>query len=210
MLEICGSNSCSVSFLSQLTAAPVEPAIPPRQLLRQRLLSERRDFAAGPALAAPQRALEQHLVTLLTTLEPECLGLYWPVRGEFNAIEPLINGSIGNTMRLALPHVRKLPPRMEYRAWDGAAPTQRDEVGIPSASGRAVTPDVVLVPCLGYTDALYRLGYGGGYFDRWLALNPHVTAIGVAWSAGRIDACEFAPEDHDLALTLIVTERGVV
>lgn len=174
------------------------------------MLAERARFATGPDLAAAQRALAQHLVTLLTTLEPECLGLYWPVRGEFNAIAALVETSIGNTMRLALPHVRKLPPRMEYRAWDGVAPTQRDEVGIPSPSGTGVTPDVVLVPCLGYTDALYRLGYGGGYFDRWLAGNPHVTAVGVAWAVGRLDTREFEPEAHDLAMTLVVTEHGVV
>lgn len=179
-------------------------------MLRQRLLAERATYAAGPELATGQRALAQHLVTLLTTLEPECLGLYWPVRGEFNAIEPIVGAPIGNTMRLALPYVRKLPPRMEYRGWDGVAPTQRDEVNIPCASGAVVTPDVVLVPCLGYTDALYRLGYGGGYFDRWLALHQHVTTVGVAWAAGRLGTHEFEPEAHDLALTLIVTESGVV
>lgn len=192
-----------------MPAATFEP-IPPRPLLRQRLLAERSLFATSPGLAAAQRALAQHLVTLLTTLEPECLGLYWPVRGEFNAIEPIVHTSISNTMRLALPHVRKLPPRMEYRSWDGVAPTQRDEVGIPSPAGPAIAPDVVLVPCLGYTDALYRLGYGGGYFDRWLALNPHVTAVGVAWAAGRLDARDFEPGAHDLAMTLLVTEQGVI
>jgi 5-formyltetrahydrofolate cyclo-ligase len=193
-----------------LTALTIEPAVPSRQSLRQRLLAERGLFAAGPELAAARQAMAQHLVTLLTALEPQCLGLYWPVRGEFNAIEPLVDTSISNTLRLALPHVRKLPPRMEYRGWDGVAPAQRDEVGIPSPPGPAVTPDVVLVPCLGYTDSLYRLGYGGGYFDRWLALNPHVTAVGVAWSVGRLDASDFEPETHDLAMTLIVTERGVI
>jgi 5-formyltetrahydrofolate cyclo-ligase len=177
--------------------------------VRQRLLAERSLFAASSGLAAAQQALAQHLVTLLTTLEPACLGLYWPLRGEFNAIEPIVHTSIGNTMRLALPHVRKLPPQMEYRGWDGGTPVRRDEVGIPSAEGSVVAPDVVLVPCLGYTDALYRLGYGGGYFDRWLALHPHATAVGVAWAAARLGEHEFQPEAHDLALTLLVTEQGV-
>ena len=179
-------------------------------MLRQRLLAERAAFVASPDAAAAQAALAQHLVTLLTTLEPLCLGLYWPVRGEFNAIEPIADAPIGNTMRLALPYVRKLPPRMEYRGWDGKPPAQRDEVNIPSPGGATANPDVVLVPCLGYTDAGYRLGYGGGYFDRWLAANPHVTAVGVAWAAGRLDADEFQPEAHDRALTLVVTERGVL
>jgi 5-formyltetrahydrofolate cyclo-ligase len=113
-------------------------------------------------------------------------------------------------MRLALPFVHKSPPRMEYRAWDGAPPVRHDEVGIPSAAGEAVTPDVVLVPCLGFTDEAYRLGYGGGYFDRWLAANPHVTALGVAWEGGRIEPSLFAAQPHDVPLTLVVTQRGAM
>lgn len=73
-----------------------------------------------------------------------------------------------------------------------------------------VVPDVVVVPCLGYTKSGFRLGYGGGYYDRWLAAHPHVTAIGVAWSACEIDEAEFVLEAHDLALTIVMTERGVV
>jgi 5-formyltetrahydrofolate cyclo-ligase len=178
--------------------------------LRQRLLAERAAFCGGLDLARAQQALSHHLVTLLTTLEPECLGLYWPVRGEFNAIEALAGTPIGNTMRLALPHVRKLPPQMEYRGWDGNPPALRDEVGIPSPNGERASPEVVLVPCLGYTDDGFRLGYGGGYFDRWLASNLHVTAVGVAWAHARVDAGAFQPERHDIALTLILTEGGVV
>jgi 5-formyltetrahydrofolate cyclo-ligase len=177
--------------------------------LRQRLLAGRADFWAGPDVARARQALSHHLVTLLTTLQPDCLGLYWPVRGEFNAIEALAGTPIGNTMRLALPYVRKLPPQMEYRGWDGNPPALRDEVGIPSPNGECVPPDVVLVPCLGYTDQGFRLGYGGGYFDRWLASNPGVTAVGVAWAQGRVDTGEFQPEGHDIGLALIVTERGV-
>jgi 5-formyltetrahydrofolate cyclo-ligase len=66
------------------------------------------------------------------------------------------------------------------------------------------------VPCVGYTADGFRLGYGGGYFDRWLALHPDVCAIGVAWSAARLDAGQLAPLPHDVPLALIVTERGTI
>jgi 5-formyltetrahydrofolate cyclo-ligase len=68
----------------------------------------------------------------------------------------------------------------------------------------------VLVPCVGFTAAGYRLGYGGGYFDRWLALHSHVTTVGVAWASAQLDDATFVPEAHDLPLALVVTERGVV
>lgn len=99
---------------------------------------------------------------------------------------------------------------MHYRQWDRQLPALRDERGIPSVEGAMVVPDVVLVPCLGFTASGFRLGYGGGYFDRWLAAHPHVTAVGIAWSATELTEAELAPQPHDQTLMLIVTERGVV
>ena len=52
------------------------------------------------------------------------------------------------------------------------------------------------------------LGYGGGYYDRWLAAHPQVTAVGVAWSLARVELASFAPQAHDVPLATIVTERG--
>ena len=82
--------------------------------------------------------------------------------------------------------------------------------GIGASDGAEVVPDVLLVPCVGFTEAGYRLGYGGGYYDRWLAAHPGATAIGVAWSFSRIDPASFAAEPHDVPLTLVVTEHGAV
>jgi 5,10-methenyltetrahydrofolate synthetase len=99
---------------------------------------------------------------------------------------------------------------MEFRRWDGTAPTAVDECGIGSSDGAPVVPDVLLVPCVGFTDAGHRLGYGGGYYDRWLAAHRHVVAVGVAWSFAEIDRASFAARPHDVPLAFIVTERGVV
>ena len=66
----------------------------------------------------------------------------------------------------------------------------QDECRIPASAGAEVVPDVVLAPCVGFTASGYRLGYGGGYFDRWLDRHPQATAIGVAWSASEIDEAE--------------------
>jgi len=97
---------------------------------------------------------------------------------------------------------------MEFRRWDGAAPSLADECGIGSAEGDVVVPDVLLVPCVGFTEAGHRLGYGGGYYDRWLAAHRDATAVGVAWAFSRIDIATFAAQAHDIALTLVVTEQG--
>lgn len=176
-----------------------------RSILRERLLAERERFATGPLAEAAARALGATLDDVLRQLEPGCLGSYWPVRSEFT---PSVASFA--PQGLALPYAKKSPREMHYRRWDGRVPAARDECGIPSTEGEPVVPDVVLVPCVGFTDACLRLGYGGGYFDRWLAAHPGVTSVGVAWSLGRLPAGEFEPGPHDLPLSLIVTEHGVV
>jgi 5-formyltetrahydrofolate cyclo-ligase len=66
------------------------------------------------------------------------------------------------------------------------------------------------VPCVGFTTAGYRLGYGGGYFDRWMASHPHATTVGIAWAFSELGGEDFQPLPHDQPLTLVLTERGVV
>lgn len=182
-----------------------------RATLRSQLLAARHDWAASGALDLALPALGHHLAEVVTALEPEVLGVYWPVRSEFNAVVAL-RADLNLTMPpLALPWARRSPPTMQYHRWDGESePEQRDECGIPAVPASphgVVVPDVVLVPCVGYTRQGLRLGYGGGYFDRWLAAHPHVTAVGVAWSGSCTD---MAGEAHDQPLTLIVTEQGIV
>lgn len=186
------------------------PARPTRPELRSRLLAARERFVSSPELAAAQAALARELRQVIARLEPDCLGLYWAVRAEFNAASLWSDDKEERPFELALPFVRRAVRQMDYRLWDGAAPRLRDECGIAASDGAPTVPDVVFVPCVGFTAAGYRLGYGGGYFDRWLEVHPHVTTVGVAWSLGELTEAEFVPEPHDLPLTLIVTENGVV
>ena len=184
--------------------------MPARSDLRARLLAERMRFVASGAAVQAEADLGRELRAVLADLEPQCLGLYWPQRGEFNA-PAACDGPEGPGISLrALPFARRTPPDMHYRLWDGRAPTLLDDCGIPSSDGKPVVPDVVLVPCVGYSASGFRLGYGGGYFDRWLAAHPDVCAVGVAWSAARLDEGELAPLPHDMPLALVVTERGPV
>lgn len=188
-----------------------------RRALRSQCLAARMAFAATPQFAAAQTALLAALRTLLDALEPDCLGLFWPVRGEFSAgVLPWSPAWPRNTS-LALPFARRpsaegAPAAMTYRLWDGPEAQGRDDYGLPTAQGAAVQPDVLLVPCVGYTDGLWRLGYGGGFFDRWLADHAAagVTTVGIAWSGSRLDDAAFAAQPHDRPLDLILTERGVV
>ena len=180
-----------------------------RRALRARLLAEREAFAGSAAADAGRAALSDHLRAALVPLEPACLGLYWPLGSEFNAAAALAADPTFDKTARALPYARRSPRALEFRRWDGAAPTLADECGIASSNGAPVVPDVVVVPCVGFTAAGHRLGFGGGYYDRWLAANRHVVAVGVAWSFAEIDLATFATRPHDIALAFVVTERGV-
>jgi 5-formyltetrahydrofolate cyclo-ligase len=177
-----------------------------RATLRRHLLAERRLWAETPEGEQAQLALQDRLLEVLWQLEPDTLGLYWPMKGEFNPLEAALAAQAEWGCRLALPFARREPVEMHFRAWSGEDPEGVDECGLPSPSGKPIEPDVVLVPCLGFSAEGYRLGYGGGYFDRYLAAHPGVTAIGLAWQNGRIEASVMAPQAHDIALTVVLTE----
>jgi 5-formyltetrahydrofolate cyclo-ligase len=192
-----------------LTVVPADPPVTARQTLRARLRAERELLATSPEIDSAQAALAVHLGTVLTQLEPQTLGLYWAVRSEFNAVQAFAADHKGDKLPWALPFAQRTPREMHYRCWDRQPPGLLDDCSIPTCDGALVVPDVVLVPCVGFTRDGYRVGYGGGYFDRWLAAHPHVVAVGVAWSIAEVGAADFAAEPHDRPLTLIVTERGV-
>ncbi|MET0208652.1 MAG: 5-formyltetrahydrofolate cyclo-ligase [Burkholderiaceae bacterium] len=182
-----------------------------RSELRRALLARRREWLASPeALLAVDRLGEQ-LLGLLRQLEPLSLGLYWPLEGEFNAAAWAAAHKLSAELQLALPYARKAsgggPAKMEFRGWDGREPALRDECNIPSTAGALLVPEVLIVPCVGFTREGFRLGYGGGYFDRWIAAHPGVTTIGVAWSVGE---AAFEVQPHDQALTIVLTEREVI
>ncbi len=193
-----------------LESASNRPVPVARPALRKKLLEQREQFVASAQSGAAGAALLRYLGDVLAQLEPQRLGLCWALGSEFNAALAFAGDAGLAKLPMALCFAQRAPTRMHYRAWDGRMPVLVDECGIASCDGAPVEPDVVLVPCIGFTPEGFRLGYGGGYFDRWLALHPQVTAVGVAWAVGAIQAGAYEPQPHDIAMTLIVTEHGVV
>ena len=72
-----------------------------------------------------------------------------------------------------------------------------------------VVPTLLFVPCVGYGPGGYRLGYGGGFYDRTLAaLEPHPYTVGLSFAMGFVD--DLLPEAHDVPLEAILNENGAV
>jgi len=180
-----------------------------RRLDRARLLAARE--AVDPAVrGAWSLAITDFLTAELERLKPATLGFYWPHRGEYDPM-PLIRKTVADGRQVALPVVAVRGQPLEYRAWlPGMAMTAaRQSFGIPHPrEGPPVLPDALLIPLLGFDDAGYRLGHGGGYFDRTLAAWTHrPVTIGVGFELGRIVTIH--PQPHDVPMDTIVTEGGV-
>ena len=179
-----------------------------RASLRREKLAAR--LALDPAAhAALSAGLEQHLAALLLPLAPQTLAFCAPVRGEFDA-RLLASRLIEQGWHAAMPVVTTVDAPMSFRAWTPSSTMGSDRYGIPiPADGAALIPDIVLLPLVAFDARGFRLGYGGGYFDRTLAaMVPRPRAIGVGFELARV--ADIRPQAHDIGLDAVVTEAGVL
>lgn len=153
-------------------------------------------------------ALVAHLDALLSSLRPATLAFCWPYRAE-----PDLRAWVGGWLaadtgrRAALPVVIDKDWPLVFRRWVPDSILLPDRHGIPYPSaGEILVPEVVLVPLNAFDAAGFRLGYGGGYFDRTLA-SVSMLAIGVGFELGRVPTV--FPQPHDIPVNWIVTEAGV-
>ena len=182
----------------------------------ERSALRREKIAAREALAAEEHSrlsqlIEARLTTLLQRCQPRLLGFCWPFRAEFDC-RPLVSRLIAAGMQACLPRVVTPDAALQFCAWRPDSKMLVDRHGIHyPASCETRTPDVLLMPVNAFDVAGYRLGYGGGYFDRTLAELAAVSlqplTIGVGFELARVDSIFPAP--HDIPLDAVVTDAGV-
>ncbi len=158
---------------------------------------------------AHDAALAAALSEVLAGIGSGCIGFYWPIRNEFDAVAVISQWLCTDpARRAALPiiHTRAMP--LDFHLWTPETPMRAGHFGIPEPDGTpAIIPDVLLIPCVGADRNRYRMGYGGGYYDRTLAtMSPRPLTIGIAYADCVVDS--IAPEPHDIALDRVVTENG--
>ncbi|WP_420403392.1 5-formyltetrahydrofolate cyclo-ligase [Nisaea sp.] len=136
---------------------------------------------------------------------------YWPFRSEIDP-RPLMLALHARGHRIVLPVAVRTAAPLDFRLWGPGAPLVKAGLGglVPDIGAPELEPDTLLVPMLAFDDAGYRLGYGGGFYDRTLeklrAAGP-VRAIGLAYEAQRVAA--IPRETTDQQLDAVVTEAGV-
>ncbi len=169
----------------------------------------------------------------------EVIGAYWPIKGEFDPLPALYrwqedamladlsesNEAPGQEIpaqlatesiagrsprKIGLPVVNKQHKTLTFHAWYPGCPMEEDAYGIPKPQGtELIVPTLLFVPCVGYGPGGYRLGYGGGFYDRTLAtLQPKPVTVGLGYTQGWLP--DLTPEAHDIPLDVILNDNGVV
>ena len=179
-----------------------------RKAKRVELLERRRalDFDDRKRYA---KALTERLLGAVDLRAFEALGFYWPIRGEFD-LRGIARGHLDAGGVAAVPVVVAKNEPVEFWSWEPGSPMQRGFWNIPvPLERRCVTPEVLVIPLVGFDAAGYRLGYGGGFYDRTLAaLTPRPYCIGVGFDDSALETIH--PQPHDIPMDVIVTERRVL
>jgi 5-formyltetrahydrofolate cyclo-ligase len=170
-------------------------------------------IAQREALEAERRsqmnaAIGAHIEAGFPLLAQMTVGFCWPFKAEFDA-RFVIRKLREQGAQAALPVVIAKATPLQFRAWWPGAPMSKGVYDIPIPDGTAlVMPDAAIVPMNGFDEQGYRLGYGGGYFDRTLdAMTPPPLAIGVAFECAALPTIR--PQPHDVPMDFVVTEAGI-
>jgi 5,10-methenyltetrahydrofolate synthetase len=180
-----------------------------RDVARWRKAERERLLAARLALSAEFRAsqtaaIAAELDLLIPTHEPHIVSVYWPIRGEPD-LRTWMHARSERGTRIALPVALAHGQPLTFREWRPGARLAHGLWRIPyPAEGPEVAPTVVLAPVVGFDRQSYRLGYGGGFFDRTLAvLRPRPLVIGLGYPCSAIGT--IFPQPHDIPMDRIVT-----
>lgn len=175
--------------------------------LRKELLARRQAVSVSER-EAWNKAITQHLMEGFPQLAGMTIGIYWPYQGEFDP-RHAVRHFRDRGARTALPEVVRKAEPLRFRHWQPGVAMTKGVYDIPvPADTEIVVPQALIMPPVGFDAAGYRLGYGGGFYDRTLAsIAPRPLTIGVAYELSRLPTIH--PQEFDLAMDYVVTERGV-
>ena len=188
-------------------------ALTSRKTLREASLAER-NLQKKTTIATWSAQLGEQLLTAWPAPPGKIVGFCWPVQNEPDlraVLEQWRQVAAGTNWVCALPVVTAPGQALAFRVWQQGAAMVTDRYGIPTpAEGQFVQPDALLIPLNAFDARGFRIGYGGGFFDRTLAaldaLNARPLAIGVGFEINRV--ADTQPQVHDERLDWIVTEAG--
>lgn len=179
-----------------------------RKAERQRLIAARLE-ASSADRAAWSAAISEGLLRAIGSARGLVVSAYWPFRGEPD-LRPLMRAVVEQGGTFALPIVVEKGQPLIFRSWREGEPLERGVWNIPVPSGGdSVAPNIAIAPVVGFDPQCYRLGYGGGFFDRTLAsFTPQPRVFGVGYSLQALETIH--PLPHDIPMDAIITETGIL
>lgn len=173
---------------------------------------------AKAAAAMPESAarLASHASALLGSLlqsHDVIVAGYWPIRSEIDPV-PLLAVLVEAGCRTALPATPEPGKPLTFHHWQPGDPLIDGLYGTsePASDAPICQPDCLLVPMLAFDDNFFRLGYGGGFYDRSLEairkIKPGVQAVGIAYDDQKVDQVPTGP--HDARLDAVLTPSGLL
>lgn len=189
---------------------PVVQAAARKNALRKSMLAQRRTQSADARLLASQTICTR-LLYELSKQEPGVIAGYLAVNGEVD-IQPALIALEQSGWRLALPVIRHYPPgHMHFHQWQPENQLVPNQYGIQEpARANPVDTDIqiLLVPLVAFNQDHFRLGMGGGFYDRWLAhhASSGLQTIGIGYAWQQIDALPV--DSWDQAMRKIITDQA--
>ena len=208
------SPACSMHEVDPAYPGSAAVSMARADAMRWRKVERERLIAARLAIPSEVRRLHgeriaAHLQAAIGDVTGLIVSAYWPFRGEPNLLA-FLEGVAKRGGRTALPVVMTRAQPLVFRLWSKGDPLVRGvwNIPVPVDNAEVVLPDVVIAPVVGFDPHGYRLGYGGGFFDRTLAAMPHPPRVfGVGY--GEVAIATIHPLPHDIAMDCVVTEDGI-
>ena len=196
--------------------------------LRQELLKQRKEFAAGSSYPHARESLVSAISEFLSNEGHflRSIALYWPIQDELDIRAALLSWANSDEgRRLALPCARP-DKHLDFYEWCDGDNLIASQHGVPEPNPSnherpILDPDCIFIPCVGWSSSIadgkahyWRLGYGGGYFDRTLSAlrkkNPKLICIGIGFDWQKLDDAQWSAQTHDEHLDMLLTESGLL
>ena len=176
-----------------------------RKSTREALIAARMALTVKVRQEKGEKA-KQNLLAAVDLNKYPTLGIYWPMRGEID-VRDIARRHIEAGGSVGLPVVVEKAAPVEFWKWEPGTGMKRGVWNIPVPMKREVLiPDALIVPLVGFDSEQYRLGYGGGYYDRTIAaLGRRPFRVGLGFAEAELPT--IYPQPHDIAMQMIVTDR---
>ena len=178
----------------------------PKNILRKKILAHRKN---NYRIVGLKYSLLKNILKKFSLIKNKKIGAYFPINYEIDCLE-ILKQLEKSGHKISLP-ITKKGNKMDFFEWSFKEPLLIGKIGIPEPySKKKVYPDILLVPLVAFNKYKFRLGYGGGYYDRYIQKIKKIKkilTIGMAFSFQEVRKLPI--NEHDKKLDYIFTENYI-